>query len=66
MCQIGDRLTCAGCAGIKERFGDDIFEYLEKHGQMEVTWPSSDPASGGKKTWLLLHQVPILPRSAPE
>ena len=36
-------------------------EYLGKHGQMEVTWPSSDPASGGKKTWLLLHQVLSLP-----
>jgi len=48
-----------GCAGIKERFGDDIFEYLDTHGQMEVTWPSSDPASGGKKTWLLTKQVLI-------
>ncbi len=56
-----DRLTCAGCAGITERFGDDIFEYLEKHGQMEVTWPSSDPSSGGKKKWMLLHQVLSLP-----
>lgn len=27
---------------------------------MEVTWPSSDPASGGKKTWMLTHQVLFL------
>ena len=48
-------------AGITERFGDDIFEYLEKHGQMEITWPSSDPSSGGKRTWMLTNQVPLQP-----
>ena len=53
----GMQKLSAGCAGIKERFGEDIFEYLEKHGQMEITWPSSDPASGGKKKWMLTHQV---------
>ncbi|CAK0786160.1 hypothetical protein CVIRNUC_009373 [Coccomyxa viridis] len=42
--------------GITERFGDDIFDYLDKHGQMEVSWPSSVPGSGGKKTWILTQE----------
>ena len=54
---LGIQALNAVSAGIKERFGDDVFEYLEKHGQMEITWPSSDPASGGKKKWMLTHQV---------
>jgi hypothetical protein len=57
--ELSGRRTVA--AGITERFGDDIFEYLEKHGQMEITWPSSDPSSGGKRTWMLTNQVPLQP-----
>ena len=56
----GRQKTNASTAGIKERFGDDIFEYLEKHQQMDITWPSSDPASGGKRTWMLTHQVGLV------
>lgn len=57
--ELSRRRTAA--AGITERFGDDIFEYLEKHEQMEITWPSSDSSSGGKRTWMLTNQVPLQP-----
>lgn len=33
---------------------------------MEVTWPSSVPGSGGKKTWTLTQEVILKFRSCPD
>ena len=57
VCLYAPRKGPADHAGITERFGDDIFDYLDKHGHMEVTWPSSVPGSGGKNTWVLTQEV---------
>jgi hypothetical protein len=48
------------CPGIKERFGEDIFERLEREGQMKITWPNRsnpdiDPSK--KFVWTLYKEV---------
>ncbi len=65
-CLYAPRKRLTDYAGITERFGDDIFDYLDKHGQMEVSWPSSVPGSGGKKTWILTQEVILKFRSCPD
>lgn len=45
-------------AGIKERFGDDVHERLDREGQMQIVWPnSSNPDIDGNLTWTLTKEV---------
>jgi len=49
------------CAGITQRFGEDIFERLEREGQVQIVWPNrNNPDVEGKFTWMLTKQVRAL------
>lgn len=59
-CRATWRTYARMCPGIKERFGEDIFERLEREGQMQITWPNRsnpdiDPSK--KFVWTLYKEV---------
>ena len=52
------RVEHALLSGIKERFGEDIHERLEREGQVQIVWPnSSNPDVEGAFTWMLTKEV---------
>lgn len=50
-------------SGITERFGDDIFDRLEKEGEVEIVWPNRHKSvvnPHDKLTWTLTKEVSCL------